>query len=120
MKLSVIVPVYNTARYLEQCVDSILSQTFADIELILVDDGSTDKSGEICDKYICRDNRVRVYHNENKGPLVSRKLGVEQACGEYVTFVDADDFIAEKSYEFALEDMSRGIDVISISFNDMG
>lgn len=113
IKLSVVVPVYNTKDYLEQCIDSILKQSFENIELILVDDGSTDGSADICDAYASKDKRVSVYHRVNSGPLLSRKFGVEKAVGDYVTFVDADDFVAEESFALALEDMNQGIDVIS-------
>lgn len=113
MKLSIIVPVYNTAAYLKQCIESILSQSVAEIELILVDDGSTDESGSICDDYAQKDTRVLVYHGKHRGPCFSRKLGLERASGEYVTFVDSDDFVAKSSYELAWKDMERGIDIIS-------
>lgn len=113
VKLSIVVPIYNTKDYLKQCIDSILTQSFEDIELILVDDGSTDGSSDICDEYARIDRRVRVYHEENSGPMSSRKLGVEKAVGDYVTFVDADDFVAASSYALAMEDMSKGVDVIS-------
>ena len=92
-KLSVIVPVYNTEKYLRECIDSILAQTFTDFELILVDDGSTDKSGAICDEYCRLDDRIRVIHQNNGGVTVARKRGVELSSGEYVTFVDSDDWI---------------------------
>lgn len=98
-KLSVIVPVYNTEKYLRQCIDSILSQIFSDFELILVDDGSTDKSGVICDEYSCKDNRIRVIHQENDGVTAARKRGVETATGEYISFIDSDDWIEPNMYQ---------------------
>lgn len=113
VKLSIVVPVYNKIDYLKQCIDSILTQSFEDIELILIDDGSTDGSADVCDEYARIDRRVKVYHRENSGPMHSRKFGVEKAVGDYVTFVDADDFVAESSFALALEDMGKGIDVIS-------
>lgn len=94
-KISIIVPIYNTEKYLNRCVDSILSQSFEDFELLLIDDGSKDKSGTICDEYAKRDKRVRVFHKENGGVSPARNLGLEQACGEWVAFVDADDEITE-------------------------
>ena len=97
-KLSVIVPVYNTEKYLRECIDSILAQTFTDFELILVDDGSTDKSGAICDEYCRLDDRIRVIHQNNGGVTVARKRGVELSSGEYVTFVDSDDWIDPNTY----------------------
>ena len=92
-KLSVIVPVYNTEKYLRECIDRILAQTFTDFELILVNDGSTDGSGAICDGYAEKDSRIQVIHQTNGGITVARKSGVRAACGEYVTFVDSDDWI---------------------------
>ena len=102
-KLSVIVPVYNTEKYLRECIDSILAQTFTDFELILVNDGSTDGSGVICDEYAGKDPRIRVIHQENGGITVSRKSGVRIAQGEYVTFVDSDDWIDWEMYATMLD-----------------
>ena len=101
-KLSVIVPVYNTEKYLRECVDSILAQTFTNFELILVDDGSTDGSGAICDEYAAKDPRVQVIHQQNGGITVARKSGVRVARGEYVTFVDSDDWIDKDMYRIML------------------
>ena len=92
-KISVIVPVYNTEKYLHRCIDSILSQSFTDFELLLIDDGSKDGSGAICDEYAAKDNRVRVFHKENGGVSSARNLGLDNANGEWVSFVDADDYI---------------------------
>ena len=97
-KLSVIVPVYNTEKYLRECIDSILVQTFTDFELILVDDGSTDGSGAICDEYAGKDSRIQVIHQQNGGITVARKSGVRVAQGEYITFVDSDDWIEREMY----------------------
>lgn len=92
-KISVIVPVYNTEKYLDICIQSILSQTYTDFELLLIDDGSTDSSGAICDKYAEQDSRVRVFHNENGGASSARNMGLDNAKGEWITFVDSDDWI---------------------------
>ena len=101
--ISVIVPVYNTERVLEKCVDSILGQSFLDFELILVDDGSTDGSPAICDRYAEVDNRVKVIHLTNGGVSRARNVGMDAATGEYISFVDSDDWIdvryLEKLYE---------------------
>lgn len=94
LKLYIIVPVYQVENYLRQCVDSILAQTFTDFELILVDDGSKDRSGQICDEYAEMDERVKVIHKENSGPSDTRNRGIEQAAGNYFMFVDSDDYIA--------------------------
>ena len=101
-KLSVIVPVYNTVKYLRECIDSILAQTFTDFELILVDDGSTDGSGAICDEYAGKDPRIQVIHQQNGGITVARKSGVRVARGEYVTFVDSDDWIDKDMYHIMI------------------
>ncbi len=92
-KVSVIVPVYNAERYLRRCIDSILSQTFTDFELILIDDGSSDLSWKICDEYARRYSNVVVFHTENRGASLARKTGIAKAKGEYVAFVDSDDFV---------------------------
>ena len=92
-KISVIVPVYNAEKYLQRCVDSILAQTFTDFELLLIDDGSKDKSGEICDEYAKKDNRVKVFHKENGGVSSARNLGLDNAQGEWIAFIDGDDML---------------------------
>ena len=101
-KLSVIVPVYNTEKYLRECIDSILAQTFTDFELILVDDGSTDSSGAICDEYAEKDSRIQVIHQQNGGATLARRSGVRCARGEYITFVDSDDWIHRDMYHILL------------------
>jgi len=98
-KISVIVPVYKVEAYLNKCIDSILAQTFTDFELILVDDGSPDKCGEICDAYAKQDNRIKVIHKENGGLSDARNAGIAVANGRYISFVDSDDYIAEDMYE---------------------
>ncbi len=91
--LSVVVPVYNAGAYLSRCVESILAQNIEDMELILVDDGSTDDSGKLCDAYAGQDSRIRVIHQRNLGASVARNVGIDTACGVYLMFVDADDRI---------------------------
>ncbi|MGN0292893.1 MAG: glycosyltransferase [Lachnospiraceae bacterium] len=91
--VSIIVPVYNSEKFLNRCVDSILHQEFTDFELILVDDGSTDSSGDICDRYAAEDNRVIVIHKENSGVSDSRNAALDRACGKYIQFLDSDDWI---------------------------
>ncbi len=97
--ISIIVPVYNVEKYLEKCVFSITNQTYKNIEIILVDDGSTDISGEICDKLSKKDSRIRVFHKENGGLSDARNYGIKKAKGKYVGLVDSDDFIKEDMYE---------------------
>ena len=96
--ISVIVPVYRVEAYLKRCVDSIRAQTLKDLEIILVDDGSPDRSGELCDQYAVLDGRIRVIHQNNGGPSAARNAGIEICRGEYVCFVDGDDEIDPKMY----------------------
>jgi len=91
-KISVVVPVYNVEKYLRECVDSVLAQTFADFELILVDDGSLDDSGKICDEYAKKDSRVRVFHKANGGVSSARNLGIKESRADYLAFLDSDDW----------------------------
>jgi glycosyltransferase involved in cell wall biosynthesis len=97
--VSVIVPIYRTEPYLARCLDSILSQTFHDIEVILIDDGSPDRCGSICDYYAALDSRVRVFHTPNRGVASARNLGLSQATGPYIGFVDSDDWIEPNMFE---------------------
>ena len=99
MKISVIVPVYNVQDYLSECVQSILNQTFSDFELLLIDDGSTDHSGEIADQLEDLDPRIQVYHKKNGGLSDARNYGLERAQGEYLAFIDSDDYVAANYLE---------------------
>jgi glycosyltransferase involved in cell wall biosynthesis len=105
--LSVIVPVYNTKEYLERCVNSIRNQTYTELEIILVDDGSTDKSGSLCEKIALEDRRVRVFHKENGGSSSARNLGIKEARGNYIAFVDSDDYIEADMYAYLIEAIER-------------
>lgn len=96
-KISVIVPVYNVEKYLHKCIDSILAQTFTDFELLLINDGSKDNSGKICDEYGEKDKRIRVFHKENGGVSSARNMGLDNARGEWIAFVDSDDWV-ERGY----------------------
>ena len=100
MKVSIIVPIYNVERYLESCIESILSQTYENFELILVDDGSPDQCGIICDKYATQDSRIKVIHKENQGLGVARNTGLDYATGEFVCFVDSDDWLEPYAIEY--------------------
>ena len=93
MLISVIVPVYNAGVYLEKCVNSILDQTFTDYELILVDDGSTDQSGALCDEFAQKDPRVLVIHQKNAGSSAARNAGIKASKGSFLSFVDSDDWV---------------------------
>ena len=97
--ISVIVPVYNVERYVEKCIESICSQTFSALDIILVDDGSTDRSGLICDEWMQRDSRIRVIHKENGGLSDARNAGIEIARGNWYVFIDSDDFITPDTIE---------------------
>lgn len=97
--LSVIVPIYNSEKYLKQCVDSLIYQTYKNLEIILVDDGSTDSSPEICDTYAKLDSRIKVVHQENARIGAARNHGIEVSTGEYITFIDSDDYLTPNAYE---------------------
>ena len=107
--VSIIVPVYNVEKYINRCIDSILAQTFTDWECILVVDGSPDKSGEICDEYSARDSRIRVIHKPNGGVSSARNVGINLATGEWITFVDSDDFIDADSL-FSMVELTKHYD----------
>lgn len=102
-KISVIIPVYNVEQYLEKCLDSILNQTYKNIEIILVNDGSIDKSGVICDEYSRKYNNIKVFHKENGGVSSARNLGIDNATGQYLAFVDPDDYIDPNMYEILVK-----------------
>lgn len=104
---SVVTPIYNAEDYLEECIQSVLKQTFADWELILVDDGSSDGSGAICDKYSLKDSRIRVIHQENAGELHSRLKGIQNASGQYELQLDADDYLEKNALELLKTDLDR-------------
>ena len=116
--VSVIVPVYGVEAYLPKCVDSILSQSFSDFELILVDDGSPDNCGAICDEYAARDSRVRVIHKENGGVTVARNVALDIAAGKYVTFCDSDDSWEAQLLEIAVKPLlDEGADCVLFGLN---
>lgn len=97
--ITVIIPVYNVEGYIRQCIDSVLGQTYTELEVILVDDGSTDCSGIICDEYACKDARIKVIHKENGGLSSARNVALDIATGEYIAFVDSDDYLALDTFE---------------------
>lgn len=103
--VSIVVPVYNVRDYVEECLDSIINQTYKNIEILLVDDGSTDGSGEVCDEYAKKDSRIRVFHQENQGVVAARSKAIEEATGEYMCFVDSDDYIKENMVQFFVENI---------------
>ena len=115
--ISVIVPVYNVEPYLRKCLDSIINQTYRDLEILVIDDGSTDGCGRICDEYAEKDERIRVFHTENRGLSCARNLGLDEAQGEWIGFVDSDDWIESDMYECLLRRAEEtGADVVECGF----
>lgn len=119
-RISVIIPVYNAEKYIEDCVKSVLEQSFQDFEMILVDDGSQDASGMICDGYAEKYEKVKVIHTQNQGPAAARKQGVELAIGEYITFVDADDWLDSDMLAFMYQRMGENCaDIVCLGHKEM-
>ena len=114
--ISVIIPVYKVEKYLSKCVESIINQTYKNLEIILVNDGSPDNCGEICDEYAKKDSRIKVIHKENGGLSDARNAGIEIASGQYIAFVDSDDYIASNMYERMYETKK---DIKNIRSNDI-
>ena len=106
--ISVIIPVYNSKKYLSECLNSIINQTYKDLEIIIIDDGSTDGSGEIIGNFSVFDSRVKVITKCNKGLVAARKEGIEAASGDYISFVDSDDYIDLNTYESIINEMNNG------------
>lgn len=118
--ISVIIPVYNVQAYLPQCLDSVLSQSYSSLEIILIDDGSTDHSGSICDEYAAKDPRVIVIHQKNGGAAAAKNAGLRVATGTYLSFVDSDDYLEPGAYRhMATQLESQNADVIQCSFRDV-
>lgn len=118
--ISVIMPVYNVAAYLPQCIESVLDQDYPYLEVILIDDGSKDESGAICDRYAAQDNRIRVIHQRNSGAAAAKNAGLRAATGEYLSFVDSDDFLEPNVYGYMLDVLrSSGADAAHFSFRDV-
>lgn len=115
--ITIIVPLYNVETYLPWCLDSIMAQTYDNFELILVDDGSIDDSGKICDEYASKDERIRVIHQKNSGPSIARNVALDIMQGEYVTFIDSDDVVHPKYLEILHENLKNyGTDISAVSF----
>lgn len=112
--ISIIVPIYNVEKYLKRCIDSILNQTFKEFELILINDGSTDNCGKICDTYKSKDKRIRVIHQKNAGLSSARNVGLYLAKGKYIAFVDSDDYINKNMYEILYSNLIKTDSDISI------
>lgn len=116
-QISVIIPVYNVELYLRKCLDSVLNQTYRNLEIILVDDGSTDNSGAICDEYSEKDARIQVYHTENRGLSAARNLGLNETNGEWIGFVDSDDWIDPDLFQRAIDSICTA-DILCFSKNE--
>lgn len=114
--VTIIIPVYNAEKYLPRCIDSILAQTFTDFELLLINDGSKDKSGEICDAYAAKDSRVRVFHKENGGASAARNYGLDKATGKYICFIDADDWVDKDYIKHLLPEEGEDMVICSIRY----
>lgn len=115
--ISIIVPVYNVEKYLEECIDSILNQTYKNLEIILVDDGSTDKSGIICEDYAKIDSRIKVIHKKNGGLSDARNVGIDKALGEFIIFVDSDDYIDKDMCQILINYVCEyNVDIVSCNF----
>lgn len=118
IKVSVIIPVYQAEKFIRTCVQSVLSQTYREIELVLVDDGSQDHSLEICNEFAETDSRIKVIHQENRGVSVARNRGLEEATGDYILFVDADDLIEKNMIEYMVKRVSQGChDIVICGFD---
>lgn len=115
-KISVIIPVYNTETYLEKCLESVMSQTYKNLEIILVDDGSTDGSGKLVDIYAKKDERIVAIHKENGGVSSARNVGLNVSTGEYVGFVDSDDWIEPDMYDKMMQALDADIDMIACGY----
>ena len=121
--ISIIIPIYNTEKFLDKCIESVVNQTYKKLEIILVDDGSTDNSGNMCDEWAERDARIKVFHKPNGGLMNAWKYGVLHSAGRYIGFIDSDDWVDENMYQrlldVALENDSHLV-VCGLSFNFKG
>ena len=112
LEVSIIVPVYNVEKYLSICIESILAQAYTNYELLLINDGSTDNSGKVCDEYALRDSRIRVFHKNNGGVSSARNLGLSKARGKWITFIDSDDSVSECFLNNLIQFESNDVDII--------
>lgn len=118
--LSIIIPVYNSIKYLNRCIESVLAQKYRNIEIILVDDGSTDNSGILCEAYAMLDSRIHVFHKENGGPVSAKKYGVLHSNGDFIGYVDSDDYIDQDYYERLVNaQKSSGADIVCCGYKNI-
>ena len=115
--VSIIVPVYNVDKFIKKCLDSILCQTYKNLEILLIDDGSTDSSGKICDEYANIDSRVKVYHQDNSGVSSARNLGLDHCNGELISFIDSDDFVEPNYIEILLDNYENNSQIVICKFD---
>ena len=113
-KISVIIPVYNVEKFLRECLDSVINQTYKDLEIILIDDGSQDNSGAICDEYALKDQRIKVFHKENGGVASTRTFGLREMSGKYFSFVDSDDVVDCDYIKILKENLEKSSAKISV------
>ena len=106
-KITIIIPVYKVEKYIHQCIDSVIDQSYKNLEIILVDDGSPDKCPEICDDYAKKDKRIKVIHQENQGLSSARNTGIKASTGDYINFIDSDDWIEREAFQIALDTRNR-------------
>lgn len=117
IKISIIVPVYKVEKYLHKCIDSILCQSFTDFEVLLIDDESPDNSGKICDNYATKDNRIQVVHKKNEGVSAARNTGLKLAKGEWITFIDSDDWIEDNYLQICIDKINKyELDLLQVSY----
>lgn len=118
--ISVIIPVYNVEKYISQCLNSVCNQTYDDLEIILIDDGSIDASGQICDEYARKDRRIHVIHQKNSGAAAAKNVGLQKASGRYLSFVDSDDFLEPDAYNHMIKIVEeQKADVVQCSYRDV-
>lgn len=118
--ISVIIPVYNVKTYLDQCLKSVLSQSYSDLQVLVIDDGSTDGSGEICDSYAKADSRVQVIHQPNGGAAAAKNTGLKFAQGEYLAFLDSDDYLEENAYQYMVDILNQtGADAVQCGYRNV-
>lgn len=117
--VSIVVPIYNTEKYLEKCIESIINQTFRDIEIILIDDGSTDRCSLICDEYAKIDSRVRVVHTQNRGVSSARNIGIVMSTGKYICFIDSDDTVENEYIEALIDSNKEEYDLVLCNIRDI-
>lgn len=115
--ISVIIPIYNVEKYLRQCLDSVINQTYKDLQIILIDDGSTDDSGRICDEYVAKDSRIVLIHQNNKGAGAAKNTGLKAATGDFIAFVDGDDYLELDAYQYMIDLICKyDADVVQCNF----